>query len=864
MRHFTLGAALAAASIVALAAPAQAQQMRFDIPAGSLKRALDAYGRQSGRPIVYKADEVRGVRSAGYRGTASPDDALAAILANTGFAKRTGASGAVAVVRAAIAQSGAGEPATADGAGAPGQDQEASGSVPDPIVVTGSRIRGGSVASPRIVLDEQAIRDAGQSDLGEVARNLPQSFGGGQNPGVGFNVPIGSGGNIGGGSSVNLRGLGGDATLTLVNGRRLPYDSARQSIDISAIPLAAVDRVEIVADGSSALYGSDAVGGVVNVILKRDFEGVEARARIGASSEGGNVQQQYGALAGTRWRSGGGFVTYEYADATAISSNQRDYASSRPNLPLIPANRRHAAAGSVHQRFSDSLRVEIDGLYNNRTTRRVYPQNLAGNLLVSRIEQFYEAETLGFAGTLHWSLASWELGLSGTYGKSSTAFYSDTFTNDLFVSRSRQRYDNRTLTGEVSADGPLFQLPGGSAKLAVGAGLRSLDFARTTASALQTFKSAQHSRYAYGEVNLPFTSPEQAIPGLNRLNLSAALRYENYRGIDEIVTPKLGLIYSPTGLFDLKASWGRSFRAPGFLQLYTTHQVLLYPVATFGGTGYPTGSTALLSIGGNRELKPETARSWSATLSLYPADGATLELSYFNTRYTDRIVNPIALLAQALSNPIYRDQITSNPSAAAQAALVADADQFLNVVGGTYDPSRVVAIIDSTNTNAGRQSIQGLDALLRYRADIGSGTLRIDLNASYLDSEQQLNTAQPVQALAGMLFNPPHWRARGTLGWYDGRLGLTATLSHTGGVSDTRSTPPTPVPGMTTADLTARYRVERPGSVLNQLELTFGIQNLFNAEPRAIPTTLVTDTPYDSTNYSPVGRFLSFGISKKW
>src|SRR3546814_7754995 len=103
---------------------------------------------------------------------------------------------------------------------------------------------------------------SGQTSLGEVVRSIPQSFGGGQQPGIGFNVPGANGVNVGGGSSINLRGLGSDATLTLLNGHRLSYSSSRQSVDVSAITLSAVDRLEIVPDGASAIYGSDAVAGI--------------------------------------------------------------------------------------------------------------------------------------------------------------------------------------------------------------------------------------------------------------------------------------------------------------------------------------------------------------------------------------------------------------------------------------------------------------------------------------------------------------------------------------------------------------------------------------------------------------------------
>src|SRR3546814_6056254 len=87
-------------------------------------------------------------------------------------------------------------------------------------------------------------------------------------------------------SSDLLRGLGPDATLTLINGHRVAYDGAIQGVDISAIPLAALDRIEIVADGSSALYGSDAVAGVANVLLRKDYQGLWTSARIAGTKIG--------------------------------------------------------------------------------------------------------------------------------------------------------------------------------------------------------------------------------------------------------------------------------------------------------------------------------------------------------------------------------------------------------------------------------------------------------------------------------------------------------------------------------------------------------------------------------------------------
>ena len=164
--------------------------------------------------------------------------------------------------------------------------QDAAATELETVTVTGTRLRGGITPSPVIAIGSERIRQEGFSTLGEVVRSLPQNFNGGQNPGV--VSATGSGNmynqNAGGGSSLNLRGIGPDATLTLLNGRRLAYGGLMQAVDISAIPVAAVERVDIVADGASAIYGSDAVAGVGNVILKRDMEGAVLSARYGRAA----------------------------------------------------------------------------------------------------------------------------------------------------------------------------------------------------------------------------------------------------------------------------------------------------------------------------------------------------------------------------------------------------------------------------------------------------------------------------------------------------------------------------------------------------------------------------------------------------
>ncbi|MFX5510210.1 TonB-dependent receptor, partial [Acinetobacter baumannii] len=83
---------------------------------------------------------------------------------------------------------------------------------------------------------------------------------------------------------------------------------------------------------------------------------------------------------------------------------------------------------------------------------------------------------------------------------------------------------------------------------------------------LNNVNKSQDSYYAYGELNLPLVSAGQGIAGIDRLNLSGAVRYERYPGVDAVATPKLGIIYAPTADIAIKGSWGRSFRAPTLFQ----------------------------------------------------------------------------------------------------------------------------------------------------------------------------------------------------------------------------------------------------------------------------------------------------------
>lgn len=174
------------------------------------------------------------------------------------------------------------------------------------LVVTGTRIEGIATdgAVQAIEVTRQDIIESGAGTIIEVLQDLPATSGGGGTFSTATAGPLSSDTPVGA-SAVSLRGLGASSTLTLINGRRAQISAFARGqesfIDASSIPLAAIDRVEILPSGASAIYGADAVAGVVNYVLRNDFEGLEISASYG-NSTAGTDEGRYGvtAVAGTK------------------------------------------------------------------------------------------------------------------------------------------------------------------------------------------------------------------------------------------------------------------------------------------------------------------------------------------------------------------------------------------------------------------------------------------------------------------------------------------------------------------------------------------------------------------------------------
>jgi outer membrane receptor protein involved in Fe transport len=198
------------------------------------------------------------------------------------------------------------------------------------VVVTGSRLVRSdlSAPSPTTVLGQDLVQLSGDTTVETVLNELPQLS-------AGTNSSV----NSGGGSGVltaNLRGLGAMRTLTLVNGRRFIPANGAGNVDLATIPSALVQRVEVITGGASAVYGSDAIAGAVNFILRDDFEGLETSLQFGETSEGDGQSQNYDILFGTNVADGRGNVTL-YASRSVrdpVMMEDRDFSRVPLNAQL--------------------------------------------------------------------------------------------------------------------------------------------------------------------------------------------------------------------------------------------------------------------------------------------------------------------------------------------------------------------------------------------------------------------------------------------------------------------------------------------------------------------------------------------------
>ncbi len=379
------------ALLVVVARAGDGSKKSYDIPRGDAAAMLKQFSEVSGRETLFPAEVVRGVITNSVKGEFTPEEAIARLLDRTVLtAVADEKTGAFAIRKVAAAQPGdeghKAIPITVD--------SEKTALLTKPVElpryeVLGTRIRQTESDGPSPVSSYSAtqIEATGALNLSDFLMTVPQTYGGisvgrnsapsdlnltyGQrneglvplipNPGASPTATVPGQTGV---SGVSLRSLGAGSTLVLVDGQRMAQSpsankdsqSGQGFVDINLIPLGMIDHVEIITDGASAIYGADAVAGVINIVLKKNYTGVELASSYKATQHGGGNEQQTTLTVGFTGDKGkfNGSIAVNYYDRGTLMASDRSF-SQNPNHTAIIKG--YTAAGAPI--YGYDLRLQV-------------------------------------------------------------------------------------------------------------------------------------------------------------------------------------------------------------------------------------------------------------------------------------------------------------------------------------------------------------------------------------------------------------------------------------------------------------------------------------------------------------------------
>jgi outer membrane receptor protein involved in Fe transport len=635
--------------------------------------------------------------------------------------------------------------------------------------------------------------------------------------------------------------------------------------------------VELLTDGASAIYGADAVAGVVNFVLRKDFEGAETTLSYGETSDGGAEETAISQLFGTAWDTGNAMAVYEYRSADPLRAEQRSYIPVDPlngiggSFLIIPEQTRHSALLSFRQSISDRLTSFVDATYTERKYEQ--DQEIFGALTNSS----GEASQYGAAAGLEYALSSsWRAQLVGNYSRMRERSQTvSTFLPGLTDHGGR----TSTLTSlDLTADGPLVSIPAGDIRASMGVGFRDEQF--DTDATLFTPRMAGFGRDSYslyGELLVPIVSDSSSRFALKRLELTVSGRLEKYEEFDSSTNPKFGVFWMPTSSIGIRGSYGTSFRAPTvYQQLNDARAYFIEPIPDPDAPDLST-NTLVLFGGGNSSLTPERAHSYTIGFDVKPKEvpGFALSATYFNIRFEDRI-STLPLIGP------FSTIFTDPNNSAALAPFVdrtpdsAEIDRAFNVGPlqneANIAASDVEAVLDFRQHNIAVTKTSGVELSVAHQLSTRFGEITSFISGDKLFKLSfQPTSTTPAGDTVGTVFNPVELRLRAGISWSRGPFVSALSLNHSSDYQNNIETPPGRIGSWTTADIHLSYTTgggSRVGlGALRDLSLALNIQNVANRQPPVVsnPSLIIfPDLRFDPTNASPLGRFITLQIGKRW
>jgi iron complex outermembrane recepter protein len=735
----------------------------------------------------------------------------------------------------------------------------------DEIVTVGTRRKDRTVAesvAPVDVLSPEEIENAGTPEIQAVlARTVPS-----------FNFPRTS---ITDASDhvrpAQLRGLAPDQTLVLINGKRRHRTAiinvngtvgrGSSPVDLNAIPSSAIQRIEVLRDGASAQYGSDAIAGVINVVLKDANEGGSVDARYGIHDKGdGELFQVAGNVGFNLGAEGFVNLSAEFRDK---GDTNRAEADNRQQYPLVNGrpDPREASYNRLNHRFGDA-ETQDQSLFLNaglpigdagvegygflsyagrdgesagffrraldvRNILSIYPDGFLP-LINSDVRDVSAAA--GVRGTTE---SGWEWDASVNYGASDFDFL---ITNSLNVQLGP--------TSQTSFDAGSL----GSDQVAVNLDFRNSLDVDWLIGGLSTAFGAEYRREGFeigeGEPNSYFGTGSQVFPGFrpsdaidetrnnyalyadfegnlsDALTLGAAVRYEDYSDFGSTTSGKLSGRFAFSEQVALRATASSGFRAPNLQQqFYSTTSTNFINGQPFDIRTFPVTSPVAIALGAE-PLKAEKARNLALGFVLQPTEKLSVTIDGYRIQIDDRII-----LSENLTGTGVTTFLTSRG--------------FAGVTGGRYF------------TNAIDTTTEGADVIGRYQFDLGDyGSLTTTFGYNYNKTEIDTIAPNPA-ALSTASLNlqrigrveigrvteaPP--RSKVILGgdWYVGNFGVRANATRYGTYKLLSANPlqDEAFKAEWVVDLSVNYQWDR-------FNFTLGAENLNNNFPQRLRQILVPD-----------------------
>jgi iron complex outermembrane receptor protein len=785
-------------------------------------------------------------------------------------------------------------PAAADDAAAVADAAADAGVTPvGSVIVTGTRssgIKAENSASPIQVLDSASLQRTGQPDLIQaLAQNLPsftaQAFGGDT-----ANLTL----------SARLRGLSPNNTLVLINGKRRhgtanlavlggPYQGGAAA-DLNFIPVAAIDHIEVLQDGAAAQYGSDAIAGVVNIILKSNNHGGSATVTGGGYWDGGGRTGDGAANIGLEpFKDAYLSLTAEskyhgYSDRGGIDprvinpANMAAYptmlqAQGYPHVNKIAGDAQyhlHVFAANFGWDITPDSQLYAIATYGKKKASAFENYRLPSRLPAIYPLGFSPRETMkeddfAFTGGIKGKLGDWNLDLSSTYGRDkaeigvadsgNVSLFNDTGATPTVFRAGAFIASQFTTSLEASREVNV----GWAKPLNIAAGIEH----RTDKYEIEAGDAA--SRYKEGSQSYPGFSLTDAgshsrnnkaayldVAGtpLTDWTVDLAGRYEKFSDFGNAKVGKLTSRYDFSPAFALRGTVSNGFRAPTLAEEYYS-ATNVGPTTAFVQLAPNSAGAKLVGVDG---LKPERSNNLSLGIVLNPATNLSITLDAYQIKIRDRIVGSGSLYGSggSVNSPAVTAAIKANGNVLDSTVSQTGINIFSNAVNTR---SRGLEFVATLNENYGTAGRVDWSAAANYNkvevTKINQAPTQL-LPQTLLDKTAiaDLETASPkLRVNLGALWKLGNWTVNLREAIYGKSTGY--------GSEDGAVYHKTEISTKALTDLEIGYKVSPA------LSLAVGANNLFNTYPNGVNPGLLADqrAAGDNAAVNVLPSFSPFGIN---